>query len=381
MEEPKITTYFASAERSTQYEIESSYHALKNNPLLRMFQEAMPDLAMIVNKNRQLVYANTNLIKFLDIEDSTRPLGQRLGELIGCINSNKNDAGCGTSNGCRFCGIVNAIIESQTSQRPVVKEARITALIDNETTSFDLKVKASPLIYQDEDFTIISINDISDRKRRAILETSYVNEMYHTASELNTVVSAIKKTELDSENRTLIENAEKVNYEMINDLLAQKMLNQAEEGSLQVKQSMCNSIQCLRELENYITAQEFSEGKKLFIDPFSHNVRFLTDTNILSRVLINIMTNAFEATPAGKIIKAGVRLKDKIVCYWITSVNELSDEARHQIFQRSYSTKGPNHGLGTYSARLLVTKYLKGQVYFKSDKSNGTTFYIEVPLH
>lgn len=381
MDKSKDTTYFAPAERSSMPEVEISYHALKNNPLLQMFQEAMPDLAMIINKNRQLVYANNNLIKFLDIEDFSSPLGKRLGELIGCINATENVGGCGTSNGCRFCGVVNAILESQATHLPIVKEARISAVIDNEITSFDLKIKASPLIYQGEDFTIIAINDISDRKRRQILEASYINEIYHTASELNTVVASIHKEELVGENRSLIESAEKVNYELMNDLLAQKMLNQAEEGTLEVIPSLCNSLNCLKELEKYFAAQEFTIGKKLFIDPFSHSIKFFTDKTILSRILINILSNALEATATDKLIKAGVRLNDKTIRFWIWNPDELSDEAKHQIFQRSYSSKGPNRGLGTYSARILVTKYLKGQIYFKSDKANGTTFFVEIPLH
>lgn len=377
----KPVTYYASAERASFSDIQSSYHSLKSNTLLKMFQEAMPDLSMIVNKHRQLVYANSNLIKFLDIEDNHLPLGERLGNLLNCIHSDDQPSGCGTTLACRFCGVVNAVMESQESAKPIVKEARITAMMDKEeVTSYDLKIKASPLIFNDEEYTIICINDISDRKRRAFLETSYINDMYGSANELKNVVSSIKKEELNPDNRNLIETVEKVNYELMNDLLAQKMLNEAEDGTLERWPALVNSVRLLGELNDYFDSQEISTGKKLFIDPFSHSVKFRTDLNILRRVLINIMTNAFEAIKPEMVVQTSVRLHDKVMRFVVFSPVELTEEAKHQIFQRSFSTKGPNRGLGTYTARLLTTRYLKGKVYFTSD-IKGTSFFIELPLN
>lgn len=377
----KPVTYYASAERASFSDIENSYHSLKSNPLLRMFQEAMPDLSMIVNKHRQLVYANSNLIKFLDIEDNDLPLGERLGNLLNCIHSNDQPSGCGTTLACRFCGVVNAVMESQQGAKPIIKEARITAMMDREeVTSYDLKIKASPLVYNDEEYTIICINDISDRKRRAFLETSYINDMYGSAAELKSVVASIKKEELNPDNRNLVEAVEKVNYGLMNDLLAQKMLNEAEEGTLERRPAIINTLKLLKELNEYFDTQEFVAGKKFFIDPFSHSIRFRTDVNILKRVMINIMTNAFEAIMPDMVVQTSVRLQDKVLKFVVFSPVELTDEAKHQIFQRSFSTKGPNRGLGTYTARLLTTKYLKGKVHFSSDKK-GTSFFIELPLN
>lgn len=377
----KPSSYFAPAEKASEKEVETSYHVLKNNPLVKQFQEAMPDLSMIVNAQRQLIYANQNLVNFLDIEDQQLPLGQRLGNLLSCVNSDEEPGGCGTTKACRFCGVVNAMLESMESGKPVVKEARISAMMDEkEITSYDLKVKASPLFFEGEQYTIVSINDISDRKRRAFLETSYLSEMYGAASELSSVVSAIRKEELDTDNRSIVETAEKVNNELMTDLLAQKMLNEAEDGTLVVKPSLCIASRLLNELEEFLRDQEIAKNRKLFVDPFSHAIKFLTDAVIVRRVLLNLVTNALEAVDEGMIVKISVRLNDKFIKFSIFSPLELTEEAKHQIFQRSFSTKGPNRGLGTYTARLLTTKYLKGKIYFSSDQA-GTTFFVELPLN
>lgn len=376
----KPDTKYAPAERVSIDDIRASYHALKNDPVLKMFQEAMPDLAMIINKQRQLVYANSNLVKFLDIEDVQLPLGQRLGNLINCIHSDDQPSGCGTTEACKFCGVVNAILQSQVSNKPIIKEARITAINEVDIISYDLKVKASPLFYHGEEFTIVSISDISDHKRRAILEQSYMNGVMDAASELNHVVSTIKKDDLNSDNLSIIENAEKVNHDLMDDLLAQKMLNDAEEGTLIVKPSKTNTVQIIRDLSLYLVNQKVTTNRKFFIDPFTHSISFITDIVILKRILINILNNAFEAPNPEMEVRIGAKLNDRFVRFWIYNGQQLTEEATHQIFQRSFSTKGKNRGLGTYMARLLVGKYLKGKITFKSDNM-GTTFFIEVPLN
>jgi signal transduction histidine kinase len=57
----------------------------------------------------------------------------------------------------------------------------------------------------------------------------------------------------------------------------------------------------------------------------------------------------------------------------------MPKEVRLQVFQRSFSTKGADRGLGTYSVKLLTEKYLKGKVSFSSQQGEGTTFFVLLP--
>ena len=56
----------------------------------------------------------------------------------------------------------------------------------------------------------------------------------------------------------------------------------------------------------------------------------------------------------------------------------MPDIIQLQVFKRSFSTKAKDRGLGTYSVRLLTTKYLKGKVSFISNEPDGTIFYVEL---
>jgi sensor histidine kinase regulating citrate/malate metabolism len=58
----------------------------------------------------------------------------------------------------------------------------------------------------------------------------------------------------------------------------------------------------------------------------------------------------------------------------------IPEQVQLQIFQRSFSTKGPGRGLGTYCMRLIGERYLKGQITFISIEKDGITFKASIPL-
>ena len=64
----------------------------------------------------------------------------------------------------------------------------------------------------------------------------------------------------------------------------------------------------------------------------------------------------------------------------VANPSVMPPDVQNQVFQRSFSTKGENRGLGTYSMRLLTERYLKGHVSFTSDKAHGTVFRVRLPL-
>ena len=57
-----------------------------------------------------------------------------------------------------------------------------------------------------------------------------------------------------------------------------------------------------------------------------------------------------------------------------------SRQVQLQIFSRSFSTKGPDRGLGTYRMCLLSERYLYGRVWFESKPNQDATSYAQFPL-
>jgi len=72
--------------------------------------------------------------------------------------------------------------------------------------------------------------------------------------------------------------------------------------------------------------------------------------------------------------------EEQAVVFRVRSSAVMTEEVQLQVFQRSFTTRGSGRGLGTYSMRLLTEQYLGGKVGFSSGGSDGTTFYVRLPL-
>jgi len=94
-----------------------------------------------------------------------------------------------------------------------------------------------------------------------------------------------------------------------------------------------------------------------------------------------MLKNAVEASKKGDTITIGTDIKEDKFIVWVNNVAKMPREIELQVFQRSFSTKGQNRGLGTYSMKLIGEKYLGGKVSFITNQENGTTFFIELPIN
>ncbi|MBK6345350.1 MAG: HAMP domain-containing histidine kinase [Bacteroidales bacterium] len=373
-------TRYAPSGKASGDEIIKQYDELSGNQLIRMISDAIPDVAMILSKERQVVYENKALMELAGESATESFLGKRPGEILDCLNARSEGNGCGTTESCRYCGAINAILECQRTGLPSNRECRISAGRNGQSFSYDLQVNASPFSFNGREYVIFSVKDISDQKRRKVLERMFFHDVLNNASGLNGMLLAIKGASNPEEMKEYIDIAEKASNDLIEDLMSQRALSAAESGDLMLKVVRYSSVAMLNEISAYLTHHEIARDKRIFIDPFSHSVQIETDQQLLKRVLINLVKNALEASPPDSIVTLGSRVKNKTICFWVNNPAMMPEEVQKQIFQRSFSTKGSDRGIGTYSVKLLTTKYLKGKVEFETNETEGTTFRIQLPL-
>ena len=164
-----LTTHHAPAERNPDELVKEESRLVKEQDFLKEVFYAMPEVAVVLNDKRQIVYANEGLLSILPSKDYEDIVGTRLGEAIDCIHSNENEGGCGTSEACRFCGAVNAVLRSMKANDKVELECRIVSFIEEEEYSFDYRVTATPLRIKGQVFTMVIMTDISSEKRKMAL--------------------------------------------------------------------------------------------------------------------------------------------------------------------------------------------------------------------
>ncbi|MHB1096194.1 MAG: sensor histidine kinase [Gemmatimonadaceae bacterium] len=393
----KMSTAFAPAERAGADEVLRQHRKLVGLPFVCDFLDAMPNMAVVLNADRQIVLMNLAFREFLGTGDPevevvdqrrevfealvTSALGKRPGEAVGCIHSQETDGGCGTTKFCRICGAARAILNSQKWHGLDVQECRLTVgNSDRVETSVDFRIWAQSLDVEGEWFTVFSLIDISHEKRREALERIFYHDVMNTASGvrgLSELLAQGQLPELDCREAVAImsQSAE----QLVEEIDAQRALSAAESGDLEVTPRVVRSLEIIRRVLNVMRTAVAGRGRELHVESTTQPFEFTSDPVLLRRVLVNLVKNALEAVPVGGVVTVGAWREPDAVVFTVHNATVMPADVQLQVFQRSYSTKGAGRGLGTYSIRLLTRHYLAGQVSFVSNDAEGTVFTVRLP--
>ncbi|TAL69992.1 MAG: GHKL domain-containing protein [Bacteroidetes bacterium] len=343
----------------------------RTNDLLKM----IPDIVMILNSQRQIIYCNLSLLNHLNIESVNEIVGRRPGEVFECIHAFENEAGCGSSEFCKECGAFKSIVSSLNNKKET-KECRITQR--NTGSALDFKVWTSPILFKDELYVLFSIRDISSQKRKEVLERIFFHDIVNTATSIKAIMELLElKIPGDfSTYRNILKNATNKLFDEIN---TQKQLVEAETSSLSIELSKLNSVELINEVVEIVKFYDYSKKVQIELSGELLNFDIMSDKSLLGRVLTNLLKNAVEAEfPSGKVV-IGCSLQNGVTHFWINNKKFMPKEVQLQLFQRSFSTKGTGRGIGTYSVKLLTEKYLHGKVDYTSNEETGTTFNLYFP--
>lgn len=367
------------AKRASQQKLHKDLEAFLAMQGTAMVLDALPQITALLNKERQVVFSNKALKEMLDQGELDEILGKRIGELINCKNARNNSGGCGTSERCTVCGALSAIIESQILNQKSTKECRIITSDNGMSSALDLKVTASPFHFNNSRFTLLSMVDVSDQKRRQIFERIFFHDIINTAGALKGNLEYLPLVKDKKESERVIITANLLSEDLIEEILSQRDLAAAEAGELDVIKTSFSTVDILYMVNEKLLHHSVANNKTISIDDKSINIEIETDELLLKRVLTNMLKNALEATPENGTVEMGLTPNNDGVSFWIQNPVFMPRDVQLQVYQRSFSTKGRNRGLGTYSMKLITEKYLKGKIGFVSGKDVGTRFYVWIP--
>jgi signal transduction histidine kinase len=363
------TTEFAPPDRKPLEEVAVDCESIARTPAVRDVLNAVSEVCVLLNQERQIVYANDALISLLDIKDPRSLCGVRPGEALDCVHACERREGCGTTEACRMCGALNAILARD------VRECRI---LQKDGSALDLRVRARPLSINGKEYTLFSAIDISHEKRRRTLERIFFHDILNTADALRGFCDLLLSTPHDDEGG--LQAVHLLSNRLIEEITAQKQLLAAESNELSTS---VIPIQSLKFIDSVSMPHNYDQNGKSYsirIDPASKNITFESDVVLLRRVMGNLIKNAIEASKDGDVITVGCRSVPEGIEFWIQNPGVMKKEVQLQVFQRSFSTKGAGRGLGTYGAKLITERYLKGHVSFTSSPDEGTMFTATYPI-
>ena len=392
---PQTACHFAPAGRDSRCEVARKTALLEDVPLLKQAIDAMPHMVLVLNEKRQIVAANEALMAALNAR-IVDVAAKRPGEAIGCLRAKDGPDGCGTGWHCVTCGAAGAIFESQREGKKVVRECRILVESGDAVAPMDLKVTASPFAVGNDRFTMTVIEDITQPKRLAVLQDTFLHDILNTAGCIRGYADY-----LASEGAEDPKTCKRIAYltgQLIASIHAQRDLSRAEANDPKLHAELAHAPALLDALRLQYLHPELvhvptfldalrlqycrhpvAQGRTIVVgDAWQGAV--VTDRQLLQRVLENMLKNALEASAPGNTVTVDCEEGPDEVVFSVHNPEVIPAEVQPQLFQQSVSTKGESgRGIGTRSIKLLGERYLRGKVEFSSEELDGTTFTLTLP--
>lgn len=374
------TTYHAPVERAPHAEIARQAALFAHSDMTRLL-DCVSDSILILNRERQAVFANKALLDLLGPDAPAEILGLRMGELVKCRNADATEGGCGTSPFCRYCGAVNTALASIRDDAPQAGECHLLMHTSHGEEALDLRVSASPVVVNDERFTVLALSNSAGEQAKLFLERIFLHDTLNAARALAGFSDLLSREEADAEQRDyLVQRIGSLSQRLIDEINAQQQLMAAEQGRLVPEAAPLDTLAFLKTLVAAHGHEALHDRKQLLIDAHAQSISLTTDEQLLRQVIGNMVRNALDASRPGETVTIGCTLHHDRVHFSVTNPAYMPEETRAHIFRRSVSTRGTGKGLGTYRMKYLTEHCLRGTITFATSEQDGTTFTASYPL-
>jgi signal transduction histidine kinase len=370
-------TDFLPAARDPKEQIQAQVRGnMSTLQLLKRLLGVVPEILMVLNAKRQIVFVNEHLLRFVECRSPQDVYAARPGEIMKCVHAAERDGGCGTTKACRQCGMSLAILSAQKGKQGV-EECRITR--DRHGEAINLRVRSTPLEANGQRYTVLSALDVSDEKRREALERVLFEDIGVVADSIRDRADDLKAAPP--------QDAMRLSGEILRlaDLLEEgvnehRLLAAAENDELYIRPAPFSTMGLLGEIVEHFKAQPLSAEKELVFSDDTRDAEMVSDRTLLKQLLFHMVRNALEACESRETVTVHTSARDDRVEFRVHNPNCMPEDVQLRIFQRAFSTKGKGRGLGTYTMKLFSEKYLAGRVKCTSTQRVGTVFLATYPL-
>lgn len=365
------------SERLSRAEVLKQIERLPDHELIFALLHATPMRAAVLNAERQILLANEAFGWAARAAGNPQYEGMRVGEALGCVHRESSRGGCGTSPNCLDCGLAKATAAGLGGQ--VKKELCLMEReLDGRTECEESYASVRPLDESGPGKLVCILTDISDAQRRRVMENTLSQELTVLARRLKqsaeeSLVGLTDQSDQWKKARSVADAA----IVLSRRLEEQAALIAAEKGELGVQFREVDMAGLVRAVSRNMESLPVASRRRILVSG-EPGMKLTTDPAVLRRALEQLFTNALEATPDGGTVKASVLRNRNGVRIEIWNEGVMSDPVQRQVFKRSFTTKQSGTGLGSYSAKLYVERYLSGRIGFRSSNGEGTTFWMDL---
>jgi signal transduction histidine kinase len=374
-----METYFASAERVREDELQQEIESVSQNPVIDGLMNVVSGLLAVLNEQRQILALNETLLEMLGIDDAGKVLGLRPGEALQCVHADEPPNGCGTTEFCSSCGAAIAIVTSLGQNKPIEKKCALTVEKQGQKEDLYLRVHSWPIAFDGRRLLLLFLQDITKQQQWAALERVFFHDLSNLITGL-VGTSELLTREAWRGRDELAENVYQLSQRLAREVELQKYLAQGISNYRPLWQEVSVS-RIINEIQSVFANHPVAEDKLLCLPPTTPDVTLTTDFHLLMRVLDNMIKNAFEATEKGDAVKVSIEQSANELTFCVWNKEAIPESVAKRIFQRNFSTKpGIGKGLGTYSMKLFGEQFLGGKVSFTTSEIEGTEFRFRLPV-
>ncbi len=352
-------------------------HAAEAEHLVDSMSGSLPVLFMILDEDRRIRFANDLTLKTIGVTSREAAYGKRPGEALGCEMACVSPEGCGHSPRCPRCGAFQAIMDALSGLTSV--HECLFRSSDGNCANF--RVWTRPFSHGGRSYVTFSMLDIAAEKRREALERTFFHDLMNSASGISGLVDVMS---MHPENALQVSRLMKLTREgvgqMVEEIRSAKALFMAESDSLAINPKLFRASELLWRLgsRNFCGATRES-FHYIGLEPGAQDFDLVSDETLILRILSNLVKNAVEADGSAAWVRVTASDSSEGGIFHIHNETVIPAELQGDLFKRSFSTKGPGRGLGTYGARLFAERFLGGRIWFTSEVGQGTTFHVKVP--
>ena len=239
------------------------------------------------------------------------------------------------------------------------------------------QVSSSPLRIGGVELLLFTFKEASEQKRREALEQVFMHDLLNLVGGLEGIAGQLRDQPLDLE--STVRQIKDLSRQMADEIQSQRILLGAEDGGLAAESRSIRPAEILERLERFFAFSANAEGRRLEFHGGAAEP-FLCDPVLLTRVLVNLVKNALEATPRGGTVKVWHERRKDRRGFVVENPGVIPSEVAGRVFERCFSTKGcEGRGLGTFGARLLGEQLMGGEVGFAPHGGTSTRFFIWIP--
>jgi len=361
--------------------------------------DAAPIGMLLIDENIIVKRAN-DAIRHLVHKNFSQIINQLTGSALGCFNCAYDKTICGKTPACAQCLLRKTIKIALDAEESIHGlEIQPTLIVNDEKIKPWLSVSAEPVVIDGQKHAVISINDITDRKRaeEELKETMEMKSQFIStvSHELRTPLTSMKEAvvivldevagKINKDQRHFLDVAKR-NIDrlsrLINDVLDFQKLGS---GKMEFHMQQHDIAKVIEDAYNTMVPYAKKKKVHLALELQEKLPKATFDSDRVIQVLTNLVSNAIKFTLEKGRVSITVKHQGEQFLISVADTGMgIPKEALTKIFDRFYRVHRPGKEIkGTGLGLAIVNKIVQahnGRIEVESDVGKGTTFDVYLPL-